>query len=89
MTTKSKTIKAVHCPLCGSFLNRPFVALSRRDNKTTICSECGHREAVEDIVATLRAESGARGAVSASLLSKQDKACEALGNKIADFLGIG
>jgi hypothetical protein len=26
----------------------PFPALSRRDNKTNICSDCGTREAMED-----------------------------------------
>lgn len=35
------------CPKCGGPLGkRP--ALSRRDNKTDICSECGAREAIED-----------------------------------------
>lgn len=35
------------CPKCGGPLgNRP--ALSRRDGKTDICSECGYKEAVED-----------------------------------------
>lgn len=35
------------CPKCGGPLgDRP--ALSRRDNKTDICSECGYKEAMED-----------------------------------------
>ena len=35
------------CPKCGGLLGkRP--ALSRRDNKTDICSECGYKEAMED-----------------------------------------
>lgn len=35
------------CPKCGeSFLEVP--ALSRRDNKTEICSHCGMLEAIED-----------------------------------------
>ena len=35
------------CPLCGCFLGaRP--ALSRKDNETLICSDCGFREAMED-----------------------------------------
>jgi len=38
-----------YCPACGGELNHPFVALSRRDNKTSVCSECGHREAWEDL----------------------------------------
>ena len=36
------------CPKCGGPLgNRP--ALSRRDGKTDICSECGYKEAMEDV----------------------------------------
>lgn len=39
------------CPKCGGPLGkRP--ALSRRDNKTDICSECGYREAIEDLEKT-------------------------------------
>lgn len=35
------------CPKCGGPLGkRP--ALSRRDNKTDICSDCGAIEAIED-----------------------------------------
>lgn len=35
------------CPKCGEPLgDKP--ALSRRDNKTDICSECGFKEAMED-----------------------------------------
>ena len=37
-----------YCPACGGEMNHPFVALSRRDNKTSVCSECGHRESLED-----------------------------------------
>ena len=36
------------CPKCGGPLrDRP--ALSRRDNKTDICADCGYKEAMEDI----------------------------------------
>lgn len=35
------------CKLCGSELGMP--AVSRRNNKTQICSDCGLKEAVEDI----------------------------------------
>ena len=36
------------CPKCGGPLgDRP--ALSRRDNKTDICSNCGLNEAAEDM----------------------------------------
>lgn len=35
------------CPKCGGSLGkRP--ALSRRDNKTDICADCGYLEAIED-----------------------------------------
>lgn len=35
------------CPKCGGSLGkRP--ALSRRDNKTDICADCGYKEAMED-----------------------------------------
>lgn len=36
------------CPLCGNiYEGRP--ALSRRDNQTQICPDCGTREALESI----------------------------------------
>ena len=35
------------CPKCGKEYN-DYPALSRRDNKTLICPECGVREALED-----------------------------------------
>ena len=34
------------CPLCGKEFNE-FPAISRKDNKTEICSKCGHLEAIE------------------------------------------
>jgi len=36
------------CPMCGQPLVG-YPALSRRDNKTFICSDCGIREALADI----------------------------------------
>ena len=36
------------CPLCGkTYRERP--ALSRKDNQTLICPDCGTREALESI----------------------------------------
>ena len=35
------------CPSCG-MISTTYPALSRRDNKTNICSDCGTREALED-----------------------------------------
>jgi predicted RNA-binding Zn-ribbon protein involved in translation (DUF1610 family) len=37
------------CPRCGRIYER-YGAISRRDNKTEICSECGKAEALEDFV---------------------------------------
>lgn len=37
------------CPKCGN-LYTGYPALSRRDNKTEICSDCGVREALEDFI---------------------------------------
>lgn len=35
------------CPKCGTQYHNP-PAISRRDNKTEICSNCGTKEALED-----------------------------------------
>lgn len=35
------------CPMCGEIYSG-YPALSRRDNKTEICSRCGEQEAFED-----------------------------------------
>lgn len=49
------------CPKCGRGtlrLDRPALnALSRTDNETYICSECGTREAMEDFSATVHPQS--------------------------------
>ena len=37
------------CPVCDKEFER-LLALSRRDNKTMICDECGRREALEDFI---------------------------------------
>ena len=36
------------CPCCGASIPEGTEALSRYDNKTSICSACGTREALED-----------------------------------------
>lgn len=36
------------CPVCGKEF-REYPALSRKDNKTLICPDCGVREALEGI----------------------------------------
>ena len=35
------------CPSCGKEFER-LLALSRKDNKTMICDECGVKEALDD-----------------------------------------
>jgi RNA polymerase subunit RPABC4/transcription elongation factor Spt4 len=39
--------KADTCPICGKPIGE-YPALSRKDNLTSICSECGTAEALED-----------------------------------------
>ena len=36
------------CPKCGEVI-KGYPAISRRDNKTEICSNCGQIEALEDM----------------------------------------
>ena len=45
---KTKTKKMKICPFCGKGYTR-YPALSRRDNATEICPECGIKEALADI----------------------------------------
>ena len=43
------------CPICGkNYIGYP--ALSRTDNKTLICPECGQRQALESIGITNKEE---------------------------------
>lgn len=39
--------KSWECPRC-EMITTEYPALSRRDNKTNICSKCGEQEAFED-----------------------------------------
>jgi len=45
---KNETNTEQICPKCGQYYVAP-PALSRTDNKTLICSDCGIREAYESI----------------------------------------
>lgn len=36
------------CPICGKEIDR-LLALSRKDNETKICDECGTMEALESL----------------------------------------
>ena len=36
------------CPLCGSSIKEGLAAISRRDNKTEICNDCGVVEGLKD-----------------------------------------
>lgn len=41
------------CPLCGSYIEGDG-AISRLDNQTMICSDCGQREALNDMLGLIR-----------------------------------
>ncbi len=45
---KTKEKRTAICPRCGK-VYRGIPALSRADNKTYICPDCGTREALESI----------------------------------------
>ena len=45
---KENTIQVRCCPRCGKKYTEP-PALSRTDNETLICPDCGTREALESI----------------------------------------
>lgn len=45
---KTDTCNSTTCPLCGHhYTGRP--AISRKDNKTPICPDCGTREALQGL----------------------------------------
>lgn len=44
------------CPKCGDDMQQPRVAVSRRDNKTIICPECGVAEALLDLMKQMKRE---------------------------------
>lgn len=41
------------CPVCGKEYDA-YPAISRRDNVTEICPDCGRMEAIEDWVACMK-----------------------------------
>lgn len=47
MKSKAETV-ARKCPKCGKFYD-DVPSISRTDNKTLICPDCGTREALESI----------------------------------------
>ena len=49
---KTSTLKERICPVCGNSYRRP-PALSRKDNATLICPDCGTREALSYIGVSL------------------------------------
>jgi rRNA maturation protein Nop10 len=54
---RKDTKKGENCPRCGGKLPIGYPgALSRRDNKTEICSDCGMIEAFIDFVKAKRKE---------------------------------
>lgn len=50
---RRKGLKNRVCPLCSRTYNN-YPAISRRDNKTEICSDCGTKEAFCDYVSSIR-----------------------------------
>ena len=46
---KGSTITNTVCPRCGDS-DMAFPALSRTDNKSKVCSQCGRIEAIEQMV---------------------------------------
>ncbi len=50
------------CPVCGQPLPK-YPALSRRDNKTLICSDCGTREALADFGMDIEDQEGVIAAI--------------------------
>ena len=52
-----KNKEAELCPKCVTNVLEEVPALSRRDNKTLICSDCGREEAFEDFIDYIRKES--------------------------------
>jgi predicted RNA-binding Zn-ribbon protein involved in translation (DUF1610 family) len=57
------TVKETLCPMCKrNILKKPivrFCSLSRRDNKTYICNDCGNREAMADYYSMIKEREGA------------------------------
>jgi hypothetical protein len=51
---------AILCPRCKNKKEK-LPALSRRDNETMICNECGINEAIIDLGATLLDEKNKKG----------------------------
>ena len=45
---ESRTGKDIVCPVCGKVYNEG-PAISRKDNRTLICPDCGTREALEGL----------------------------------------
>lgn len=42
------TVTLTECPRCKLLCDMTYPALSRRDNKTAICSRCGNDEAIRE-----------------------------------------
>jgi len=55
MKTTSPLFNQTECPSCGGNIVG-FPALSRKDNKTNICSDCGTDEAMADYFNSLKVE---------------------------------
>lgn len=47
---KKQTEKFIKCPKCGKMFEEHLHALSRKDNETKICPQCGTEEAMESFL---------------------------------------
>ena len=47
---KNQNEKFIKCPKCGEMFEERLHALSRKDNETKICSQCGTDEAMESFL---------------------------------------
>lgn len=51
----SSSLEPRTCPSCGAVYSAPS-AISRKDNRTLICPDCGTREALEALGCSLEAQ---------------------------------
>jgi len=56
MSKPNDVITLSVCPRCQNICNMQFPALSRRDKKTAICSNCGTDEAMREYLNLLPKE---------------------------------
>jgi len=72
------------CPVCKG-ISKEYPALSRRDNKTYICSQCGTNEAMEDHAQAQKKERLSKVIELTAKLEKKKKEVSAMLPKPAIF----